>query len=43
MIASAKGGLQAYAYAGFDPLYGDGAIYEVACIIRNGADYRTIC
>ena len=26
-----KGGLQADAYAGFHHLYGDGAIYEVAC------------
>jgi transposase len=30
-LKSFKGGLQADAYAGFHHLYGDGAIYEVAC------------
>jgi hypothetical protein len=33
-----KGGLQADAYAGFHHLYGDGAIYEVACWAHHAAN-----
>jgi len=32
-----RGGLQADAYAGFHHLYGDGAIYEVACWLTHAA------
>src|ERR1035441_8775466 len=41
-----KGGLQADAYAGFHHLYGDGAIYEVACwshYLERGFIRRVCC
>ena len=41
-LKSFRGGLQADAYAGFHHLYGDGAIYEVACWAHTRRKFHEI-